>query len=69
MARIIWSGPGNPPRAIATALGINRSQLRQAIHAIKNDAGLRPRDSVKIWSDGWLTDDRNEWIGNIFDEI
>jgi len=69
MAGIIWSGPRNPTRAVATALGIERFQLGQAIHAIKNDAGLRPWDNVSIRIDGWLTDDRNAWIGNIYDEI
>ena len=67
--RTIWSRPGNPPKSVAVALGITRPQLRYAIHKIKDDAGLGPGDSVKIWDDGSITDDADEWIGNIYDEI
>jgi hypothetical protein len=69
LARVIWSRPGNPTRAVATALGISLPQLGDAIHAIKEAVGLRPRDNVRIWDDGSVTDDRNVWIGDIYDEI
>jgi hypothetical protein len=69
MARVIWSRPGNPTRAVATALGITREQLGRAIHVIKHDAGLLPPDNVTIWDDGTVTVDRDVQIGNIYDEI
>jgi hypothetical protein len=69
MPRIIWSRPGNPPRSVATALGISEIQLGDAIHAMKEALGLRPRDNVRIWDDGSVTDDRDVWLGNIYDEI
>lgn len=69
MARIIWSNPGNPPTSVARRLGITRVQLGEAIHTIKNDAGLGPRDRVNIWDDGSITDDMDVWIGNVHDEI
>ena len=69
MPQKIWSRPGNPPRAVATALGITRAQLGDAIHAIKKNARLRPRDNVTIWDDGSVSDARDEVIGNIYDEI
>ena len=65
----IWTRPGNPSRGVATALGITRAQLGDAIHAIKKNAELRPRDNVIIWDDGTVSDARDEVIGNIYDEI
>jgi hypothetical protein len=67
--RIIWSRPGNPTRRVATALGITLPQLGDAIHAIKKNARLRPRENVSIWDDGSVTDATDEFIGNIYDEI
>ena len=54
---------------MAVALGITRVQLGDAIHSIKEDAGLGPRDRVTIWDDGSITDDTNARIGNVYDEI
>lgn len=69
MARIIWSSRENPTRAVARALGVRRPQLGDAIHAIKKNARLRPRDNVSIGDDGSVMDAQNEVIGNIYDEI
>jgi hypothetical protein len=69
MARVIWSRPGNPTRAVARRLGIARAQLGDAIHAIKEALGLLPSDDVKVWDDGTVTDDHDVWLGNIYDEI
>jgi hypothetical protein len=69
MPQPIWSRPGNPPRGIATRLGITRHQLRDAIHAIKHEAKLGPRSRVTIWDDGTVTDEADVWIGNIHNEI
>jgi hypothetical protein len=69
MAQKIWSQPDNPSRGVANALGITRARLGDAIHAIKKNAGLRPRDDVTIWDDGSVSDASNEVIGNIYDEI
>jgi hypothetical protein len=54
---------------VATALGITRARLGDAIHAIKKNARLGPRDNVIIWDDGTVSDARDEVIGNIYDEI
>ena len=67
--RVIWSQPENPPESVAGVLGITRVQLGDAIHSIKEDAGLGPRDRVTIWDDGSITDDTNARIGNVYDEI
>jgi hypothetical protein len=48
---------------------ITSVQLSDAIHAIKDGTGLRPRHNVKIWNDGSVTDDQDVWLGNIYDEI
>jgi hypothetical protein len=69
MALRLWSGPRNPSNWVANRLGITRMQLSEAIHALKRNAGLRPRDRVSLWDDGSVTDDANAWIGNIYDEI
>jgi hypothetical protein len=68
-ARLLWSSADNPPGGVARRLGISRVQLGEALHKIKRDAGLSPRDRVNIWGDGSVTDDRDVWIGNIHDEI
>lgn len=69
MPSIIWSRPSNPTRIVATTLGISRHQLSRAIHRIKENARLTPRDNVRIWDDGTVTNDGDDWIGNIHDEI
>jgi hypothetical protein len=69
VARKIWSRPGNPTNAVAAVLRVTRIQLGDAIHVIKDDAGLRPDDRVTIWDDGSVTDDADACIGNIYDEI
>jgi hypothetical protein len=69
MTRKIWTRPGNPTRGVATALGITRPQLRYALHRIKKNARLRPRDNVSIWDDGSVTDGSDAWLGSIYDEI
>jgi len=54
---------------VANELGITRAQLGDALHAIKKNARLRPRDNVSIWDDGSVMDAQDEVIGNIYDEI
>ena len=68
-AQKIWTRPSNPTRAVANELGITRAQLGDALHAIKKNARLRPRDNVSIWDDGSVMDAQDEVIGNIYDEI
>jgi hypothetical protein len=67
--RKIWSNPQNPPDWVAGILNISREELGEALHIIKNEAGLSPRDRVSIWDDGGITDDTDTWIGNVHDEI
>jgi hypothetical protein len=69
VAQKIWSNPENPPEWVARRLRITREQLGEAIHIIKNDAGLSPRDRVNIWDDGSITDEADGWIGNVHDEV
>ncbi len=69
MARRLWSRPGNPPDWVAARLGISREQLGEAIHKVKDSAGLAPSDRVIIWDDGSVTDEADDWIGNIQDEV
>jgi hypothetical protein len=52
MASVIWSNPGNPTNEVSRALGIERHQLRRALHRIKRAQGLGGADSVTIWDDG-----------------
>lgn len=59
MPRIIWSRPDKPSPGVARALGISETDLGDAIHILKDAAGLGPRDRVRIWDDGSVTDDRN----------
>jgi Domain of unknown function (DUF4279) len=40
MPRVIWSRSGNPDRVVSEILRIERWQLRNALHRIKEDAGL-----------------------------
>jgi hypothetical protein len=69
MALIIWSGPENPSPSVSRALGIERWQLRSAIHASKDASGLGGPDRVTIWDDGTVTDDRGDTLGNLYDEL
>lgn len=68
-AQRLWSSPGNPTDAVARRLGISHIRLGEAMHRIKRDAGLSPRDRVSIWDDGSVTDEADVWIGNIHDEL
>jgi len=52
MARIIWDRSGNPNRYVSDCLGIERSQLKEALHRIKASHGLGPTDRVTIWDNG-----------------
>ena len=69
MPRIIWSNPGNATKAISDTLGIERWQLRNALHRIKEGAGLSGVDRVIIWDDGTVSDPQGNPLGNVYDEI
>jgi hypothetical protein len=75
MPKRIWSNPYNPPNSVsndiaaATGRPLTREQLGEALHSIKRAAGLRPRDRVSIWDNGDITDDMDDWIGNVYNEI
>ena len=68
MPAIIWSNPGNPPRGVATRLGIAWSELRRRLHRIKREAKLGPRDHITIWDDGTVMNEAEGWIGNVLEE-
>jgi hypothetical protein len=69
VARKIWSQSGNPPKWVSDSLGIERWQLREAIHKIKASNGMGPADEIGIWDDGCVTDWRGDFCGDIRDEI
>ena len=69
MARIIWDKQGNPPKYVSDRLGIHHWQLGEAIHEIKGAGNLRPTDSVIIYDDGMVADERGDVVGNIYDEL
>lgn len=69
MAHIIWSNPGNPTNEVARTLGIQRWELRRALHRIKRGQGLAGADRVIIWSDGSVRDEEGDVLGNIYNEI
>lgn len=69
MAQRLWSRRGNPPRWVAARLGISEWDFSNALHKIKEAAGLGGADRVIIWSDGTVTEDRGDVIGNVYDEL
>ena len=69
MSRIIWDRAGNPTQYVSDALGIQRFQLRIALHKIKARSDLGGRDRVIVYDDGRVTDSNGENIGNIHDEF
>lgn len=69
MARVIWDKSGNPTDYVSEQLGIERWQLRKAIHKIKSSADINPTEQITIYGDGSVTDANGEPIGNIHDEI
>jgi hypothetical protein len=69
MATVIWSNPGNPTNEVSRALGIERHQLRRALHRIKRAEGLGGADSVIILSDGEVRDREGNVLGNVYNEI
>jgi hypothetical protein len=73
MARRIWTNPHNPPDWVAAEISrttgkpITRYQLGEALHVIKEEAGLNPPDSVIIYDDGNIHNDTDDWIGNVYE--
>ncbi|MBV8739228.1 MAG: hypothetical protein JO007_18665 [Alphaproteobacteria bacterium] len=66
--RILWSRPGNPPASIARTLGLEARRFSRALHKIKAAADLSGTDHVIIYTDGTVTDEQGEPIGNLYDE-
>jgi hypothetical protein len=70
MPRLIWDKlRRNPTKAVSDQLGIERWQLRAAIHKIKAGNNLGATDRVFIYDDGSVTDEKGEWLGDIRREI
>ena len=67
-ARVLWSNPGNPPDAVARALGMNPRRFSGALHKIKAASDLSGADRVIIYNDGSVTDAQGEPLGNLHDE-
>jgi hypothetical protein len=68
LARILWSNPGNPPASVARALGMELRRFSRALHKIKAASDLSGFDRVVIYSDGLVTDEQGEPLGNLHDE-
>ncbi len=66
--RVLWRNPGNPPDAVARALGLSPRRFGRALHKIKAASDLSGADRVIIYSDGTVTDEHGDPIGNLFDE-
>ena len=66
--RILCSNPGNPPDAVARALGMAPTRFSGALHKIKAASDLSGADRVIIYSDGAVTDFQGETLGNLHDE-
>ena len=66
--RVVWSSPGNPPDSIARTLGLDPRRFSRALHKIKAAGDLSGADRVLIYSDGTVTDELGEPIGNLHDE-
>ena len=64
----MWSNPGNPPDTVARALGLEPRRFGRALHKIKAASDLSGRDRVLIYSDGTVSDEQGEPIGNLPDE-
>ena len=69
MAQRLWSRRRNPPRSVAARLGISEWDFSNALHKIKEAAGLGGADRVIIWSDGTVTEEGGDVIGNVYDEL
>lgn len=67
--KILGSQSGNPTTDVSDALGIERWQLRDAIHKIKASSNLSGRDGVIIYTDGRVTDTQGDELGNVYSEI
>lgn len=66
--RILWGNPGNPPDSLARVLGMEPRQFGRALHKIKAAGDLSGTDRVIKYSDGTVTDQQGEPIGNLHDE-
>ena len=69
MTRIIWNRSDNPTTYVSDALGIERWQLRVALHKLKGGSYLGATDPVIVYDDGRLTDIDGGDIGNILDHV
>ncbi len=67
-ARMLWSNPGNPPDWVARALGMEPRRFSRALHKIKAANDFSGVDRVIIYSDGVVTDEQDEPLGNLHDE-
>jgi hypothetical protein len=54
---------------VAARLCISEWDFSNALHKIKEAAGLGGADRVIIWSDGTISEDRGDLIGNVYDEL
>jgi hypothetical protein len=67
-SRVLWRNPGNPPDSISRALGMPSRRFGRALHKIKAASDFSGADRVIIYSDGSVTDEHGEPLGNLFDE-
>lgn len=65
---MIWDKPGNPPNWVAERLGIDRRAFGKRLHKIKGGGDFSGPERVKICDDGTVLDERDEPLGNLYDE-
>jgi len=64
----LWSNPGNPLASVARALGMEPRRFSRALHKIKAAGDLSGPDRVVIYSNGTVTDEQGQPLGNLHDE-
>lgn len=69
MPQVIWDKGRNPPKYVSDRLGIHHWQLGDAIHELKAAGNIRPAERVIIYDDGMVTDEHDDVLGNIYDEL
>lgn len=56
------------PAGLGCSLGIGPHRFSRALHKIKAASDLSGADRVVIYSDGTVTDEQGEPLGNLHDE-
>lgn len=66
--RILRSQSGNPPGSVPRALGMVPRRFSPALHKIKAAGDLSGTDRVVTYSNGSVTDEQGEPLGNLYED-